>query len=414
MVALALSVAGAGARPLGAESACGPQGEHSPLGLVAFVRGGALVVYDLDRCAEQVLVPRGVAGPVAWSADGTWISAGPRVVHANGVKVIRPFADAVAGVTWAPTGHVLAAVTARGGLLVGGPGTQPRRLLPDGWGASGAMYAQDGSLAVSRDLRADRRPLREEVWLLRPPAWRPRLVRRLPAAADTPPTLAAVAPDAHAILYWPFVDHANSANLDGLPLVLVPVTGGAERRITPSMLATTEYLAWCGRRLVVASGSDRMATLHKSLLVAAPPAWRPRLLAPAGARSWISPSCSANGRVVAAAAGPNREDVPFGREARSIWLLPVTRGPRVRLTPPPPRGRSDELPRLSADGRFVLFVRSGPTDRDAGAPGRLYLVETGGAHRLFGPLASLGRGGNYYGRYGWGTTTAWYRPAARR
>jgi WD40-like Beta Propeller Repeat len=412
------AVASAGSPSSSATAASGvcPRGA-APLGRVAFVRGRALVVLDLDRCSEHTLV-RGLKAPVevAWSADGNWIAVGNTVVAASNGRVARPFGRLRAGEgvgVWAPRGHLLAHVTARGGLLLGGPGLRPRRLLRDGWGVSDVMYAADGRLAVARDLRFGSgvgRPQRQEIWLLRPPTLRPRLLYRVPSGRDTPPRLAAVSKRGGAVFFWPSVDHANSANLDGLPLELVTAPGRKPTEIVHWMLARPDFFSWCGSRLIAVAGFDRMATVHKSLVSLAPPLWQKRILEPAGPLSWITPSCAPNGRKVAAAAGPNREDIPFGREARAIRIVSIGGGATTVLARPP-RGESDELPRWSHDGRFILFVRGGPTNKDAAAPGHVYLVETAGKHRVYGPLASLGLGGNYYGQYGWNWD--WYQPPAR-
>ena len=85
----------------------------------------------------------------------------------------------------------------------------------------------------------------------------------------------------------------------------------------------------------------------------------------------------------------------------------ASRSSRRRLTDPP-RGATDELPRWSADGRWILFVRSGPTKEDASTAGRLYLVAASG-DELVGPVIRLA-GGNYYGHYSWAEETDWYRP----
>ncbi|HET7127591.1 MAG TPA: hypothetical protein VFJ93_00775 [Gaiellaceae bacterium] len=390
------------------------------LGRVAFIRQRELIVFDLDSCTERVLA-RNVGTPiqVAWSADGNWLAVGNRLISAADGRVARPFGrlptDENVGV-WAPRGHELARITARGGLVLGGPDSHVRQLLPDGWGADDLMFASDGTLAVSRDLRSGSgvgQPHRQEIWLLRVPALRPQLLYRGPQGRDAPPRLAAVARGGGAVFFWPFVDHANSANLDGLPLELVtPARGLATttRQIVPWMLARTDFLSWCGSQLVAAAGFDRIATLHKSLIVAAAPKWSKRTLEPAGPRSWITPSCSPDGRLVAAAAGPNRDDTPFGREARSIVVVSLDGHVRARLAEPP-RGESDELPRWSRGGRFILFVRAGSTSKNAAAEGRLYLAEAFGAHHVYGPLTRLGVGGNYYGQYGWNWD--WYRPPVR-
>jgi hypothetical protein len=190
------------------QAAC-PHGS-APLGRVAFVHSRALVVLDLDSCTQRVLV-RGIKTPVqiAWSADGKWIAAGNTVVGAGDGRIARPFGrlrrEESLGV-WASRGHVLAHITPPGGLVLGGPGLRPRRLLPDGWGVSGLMYASDGTLAVSRDLRSGTgvgRPQRQEIWLLRPPTMRPRLLYRVPRGRDTPPQLAAVSTGGRAVFFWP-------------------------------------------------------------------------------------------------------------------------------------------------------------------------------------------------------------------
>jgi hypothetical protein len=48
--------------------------------------------------------------------------------------------------TWAPRGHRMAAVTRRGGVVVGGPGLKTRRLVADGFGASSVAW--DGAALV--------------------------------------------------------------------------------------------------------------------------------------------------------------------------------------------------------------------------------------------------------------------------
>lgn len=394
---------GGGASSAG-RAACPPD----MTGRVVFVRDGSLHLLELSSCAERLLPATGARAPVAWSPDGGWIDAGGRLFTSGGQLAARWQPPAGATVAaWASRGHALALLTRRGGLVLGGPRLRTRRLLADGWGASGAIFARNGTVAVARDLRtgsgprAVGKPKRQEIWLLRPPAMRPQRIYTGRAGQDLPPALAAVSPDGEAVAFWPLLDHANSANLDGRPLELVISSNAAPRPLTKATLVARDFVSWCGEGLVAVAGFDRMTTVNKSLVIAAPPGWRPRTLVAAAGRSWVSPACSPDGRTLAVAAGPNREDVPFGREGRSIWLVPVDGGPRVRLTPPPPAGYSDETPRFTASGRFVLFVRSGPTDRNANAAGRLYAVEAGGTHRVFGPIADLGSGGNYYGRYGW-------------
>ena len=69
-----------------------------------------------------------------------------------------------------------------------------------------------------------------------------------------------------------------------------------------------------------------------------------------------------------------------------------------------------ELPRWSADGRFLLVVRRGvePT-----APGSLFLYRvdpTGKATKAKGAIARLGPAPGTDGHADWSAVTDWYRP----
>ncbi|MGH7897790.1 MAG: hypothetical protein ACREQQ_07550, partial [Candidatus Binatia bacterium] len=202
---------------------------------------------------------------------------------------------------------------------------------------------------------------------------------------------------------------AISANLDGLPLERVAARSGWAERVLQAVLRYDEFLADCGRRLVVAAGPDRYTTRAKRLVLVGPPGWRPRDLSGDRTRSWVSPSCSPDGRWAVASAGRNWIERRFGLERRSIWRLSLDGHVRGRLTSPP-RGATDELPRFAGDDRSILFVRtrflrsSGPTE--LAARGQLFLWRDG---RVEGPLADLGTTDNYYGRYGWADQTDWHR-----
>lgn len=364
------------------------------LGAVAYVRDAVLHVFDLGTCRDRVLVAKGVEPPVRFSADGRFLAFGSgRIVATAGG---RPGPPLGAGWAWAPRGHLLAAVTAGGGVVVGG-----RRIVPDGWGPSSLAWSPTGGLVLARS-RYPRKPYRQSIWL-----WTGRLRR---VAGDFPgiqtPFLAPASPDGRRLLWWLDPQNSSSIAADGLVLEAVSAAGGRAARL-PGTLAYPDFLAWCGSQLVAAAGYDRVSTSGKSLVALSPPRFTPRGLSRDRSRSWISPACSPDGRLVAAAAGPRSSGTPFGHERRSIWLLDLDGSTRRRLTEPPP-GRSDELPRWSADGRSLLFLRSGPTAPRAEAEGSLYLVRLDGA--LLGPIAELGPTDNYYGHYDWARQTDWFRP----
>jgi hypothetical protein len=208
------------------------------------------------------------------------------------------------------------------------------------------------------------------------------------------------------VVFWLRSGRSNSIAADGLPLQVKRLAAGVVgRRIVDASLLHQDYVAWCGGNLLVVAGGGRYATKGKHVRIATPPTWESRDLSRDATRSWVSPTCSPDRRWIAAAAGPNRIEARFGQESRSIWRLFTGRSMRRQITFPP-AGRSDEAPRWSRDGRYVLFVRSGPTRDDATALGSIYLTPAGGG-KAIGPFARLGRTGNYYGHYGWPDLLDW-------
>ena len=167
--------------------------------------------------------------------------------------------------------------------------------------------------------------------------------------------------------------------------------GNAHRTATSSPGAPTSLLAY------VLDNGGRQVTLDDRINFAGPPPLWP-VVTPAdpGARahlSFVSPACSPPDLfMVAAAAGPTRQDLPFGHEHRAIWLLSYTGGNWRPLEPPPPRGSSDELPLWSAtDTGSPSSARPG---RALAGVGRLYLLDLGarfsGHARVVGPIANVG------------------------
>jgi hypothetical protein len=80
----------------------------------------------------------------------------------------------------------------------------------------------------------------------------------------------------------------------------------------------------------------------------------------------------------------------------ALWKLRLD-GHDVRLTRPP-KGFVDESPRVSKDGRTILFVRAHRGN------GSLYALRDG---KLVGPLLSLGHELGYYGHTNWWASMTW-------
>jgi hypothetical protein len=362
------------------------------LGRMAYVHGGSLHLLDLATCEDRVLATR-ARSPARFSPDGRWIAFGAGAVVSARSGSVRRALTAHAW-AWAPRGHLLAGITPAGGLVLG-----TRRLLPDGWGASDLAFAPDGSIVVVRSRRT-----RGSIWILVGPRRTPNQVI---AFSSGPPELAAVSPIW--VAYWVRPGASNSIAADGLPLEAKYFVSGARgSQLAEATLLWPDYLTRCGRGLVFTAGADRYASSNKRLLAATPSTtdrgWTIRVLSRDRTRSWVAPACSPDARWVAAAAGRHRVG-RFGREARSIWRL-ATRGSSRRQLTRAPAGKSDESPRWSKNGRFVLFVRSGPTRGNATAVGSIYLVPSRGGSAI-GPFARLGPTGNYYGHYDWADVLDW-------
>jgi len=193
------------------------------------------------------------------------------------------------------------------------------------------------------------------------------------------------------VLWWDWPDSGSIA-ADGVALY-------ANKRRIAKALMYRDYTTVCGAHLAIAAGGDRYAMHGKRIL------FDGRDVSRDPSRSWVSPSCLGNGKLVAAAsknAVPNR----IGREARSIWRLLPTR----RQLTHPPSGWTDETPRLLRDGS-VVFVRTRQTSRKVDGQwvttnrGRIELLRAGRLTELttvhWSAADSSGDWLNYYGHYDW-------------
>lgn len=374
------------------------------LGRVAYLRGSELHVLDLGSCRDRLLA-RNAKPPVRFSPSGRWVAFGEaKVVPAAGGSVRRPLPPARAW-AWSPREDRLAAITRRGGVLLGGPRLAPKRTRPDGWGAGSLAFAPDGTLAISRSHfpSAGASNYHQEIWTVRGPRLTPRLVFALRRGLG-PPELATLSPDGRWVLFWLRAQNSNSLANDGLPLQAAPTTRAAAQRLALTLLYR-DFFTWCGDQLVFASGGDRYTTRGKRLVATRLPeagrGWRLRDLSHDATLSWVSPACSPDGRLIAASAGRNYIEPRFGRESRSIWLLAADGSTRRRLTTAPNVATSDEAPWFTRDGTVVLFWRTRADGRDS-----LYGVRTDSGRR-YGPLAHAGPAGNYYGHYSWPDISDW-------
>jgi hypothetical protein len=415
-VLVALQLPGAGARPGGRPLAC-PAAVRG-LGWVAFAGRGQLDILNLATC-RLTARRAGNVSKVRFSPDGRWLAfsrlagyrpSAPVVVPIGGGAARSPLGAGILAWTWGPRGARLYGITSRGALLTAGP-TGGRRVVLGGVGrvydASFAVSPNGERAAVNRS-RCGSSPTGElDTVDLRTGARRVALTRRGRFF-----TFAGWSPDGRWLLYWSAGMCSASLAADGWPLEAVPASGGRPVQVVRHMLLYGDFLSWCGRRLVAAAGADRETQTASGLVESAPPAWRVRAIRPAGALSWVSPSCAPAGRMLAAAAGAGSAPVRFGLEHRSIWLLRPAGAVIRRLSTPPARDLTDEAPRFSRDGRWILFVRT----RVAGstlAATSADTIELEPASAAAAPIPVAGFSSHdlsYYDHFGWSGEVDWYQP----
>jgi hypothetical protein len=200
-------------------------------------------------------------------------------------------------------------------------------------------------------------------------------------------------PDSRWILFA--IDPMASASLaaDGLRLQAVSIGAGGVSTIATTLMYD-DYRAWCGGKLVLTVGGDRIATTNKRLVVMQPGIWRSRILVADPHRAWGSLACVPGANAVVAQSQPaTGTDMSVDHSRWSLWRVGLG-GSTQRLTRPP-TGSSDDSPLVAGDAVFFVRSRHGV--------GAVYAVRRG---RLLGPFASLGSNAGFYGHRAWTFTVS--------
>jgi hypothetical protein len=362
--------------------ACTPQ---PGLGAAAYAAGGALTVLELGNCQTRTVVAHGASGPIAFSHDGRWIAFGNGgVVSADGGSVLRPLGG-VEQWAWSPTRDILVGITLGGAVVEGAPRGPTMLREPRGWGAQTVVWTPDGrSFAVGRaqfDGRPSTKGVQQIVWF--GPGQKPFAVYTVPRGELAPPLLVGFGGYGH-LFFQPDIQNSASIAADGLPLVPLEAARGMAIAPVVNMLPQAGFFVPCGKRIVIVAGGDRNTTSNKRLVVATFEPGHDRFgvrnLSRDRTRAWVSPACSPDRTLVAAAAGPDSHDASLIHARRAIWLLSLDGRVRRQLTRPP-SGWSDESPHWTGDGKALIFLRQRL------GHGLLYVVRLDGT--LVGPLARV-------------------------
>jgi dipeptidyl aminopeptidase/acylaminoacyl peptidase len=370
----------------------------SRLGKLAWIRSGSLVLIDLRTCRESTVLGAGVAPPVRFSPDGSWLAfGGGEIVPAAGGPVEHPLGSTAKSWQWSPAEDVLAGVTPTGGIEIGGPGREPRMLLPSGSRVGGVSFSPDGrSLAVDR--------AGEGIEVLDVATGRARTVFAQPDPRSAP-KVTGWSPDGRWILYW-----RGPVRADGGPLDAVRASGGPWVNVFDPVLPYPDFLSWCGDEIALSAGGGKDVSEGKQIVLTGPPQWSFHGLTEDFGRSWFWPACSPDARWVAVTDTYNQTEIADRAIPRGLWLL-ATDGSSRRLVVPGTEA-APELPRWSSDGSVVLVVLR--TGSRWSSPGRIALVRinpsSGHLIKELEPIANLGRAPGPGGHQQWSSISDWYRP----
>jgi hypothetical protein len=389
------------------------------LGRIAYVTRGSLESLDLRTCRARQVSSGGAWSP-QFSPNGRWLafsrrapdhSGSPLVVAAAGGPVRSPLGAGIRDWWWGPRGATLYGVNRHGQLLRAGPGG-PAKVVAGGdaafAGATGP--SPDGRRVATERSTCQPMGLTLDTVTVAHGAQHAALSRDGGLG-----TFAGWSADGRWLLYWAQSMCSASLSADGWPLDAVPSTGAghAPVKAVAHMLLFPDFLTWCGARLIAASTPSRETQLGGKLVATGPPGWRQHTIDSAARLSWTSPTCAPSGTLLAAAAGRDSPDAEFGQAHRSIWLL--TPGGKVvrQLTAPPASDESDEAPRFSRDGRWILFVRSRLSLSSGGIGGHsddtlelVHAARTGAAAAV--PVASVTSSDiSYYDHFQWPSEVAW-------
>ena len=194
-------------------------------------------------------------------------------------------------------------------------------------------------------------------------------------------------PDREWILYAIDPFGSSSYAADGLTWRAIRV-GGGRSYVVASGLLGGDYHSWCGGKLVMTAGTNRIATEHKWLIVTGPPDWRATRLVRAPGRAFGSMACSPDGKSIVVQSQPASSNAYFFATHWSLWRVGLD-GSMTQLTHPPAH-HADESPKFA--GGLLYFVRSQK------GHGELYALQD---EKLVGPVLSLGYSLGYYGRHDW-------------
>jgi Tol biopolymer transport system component len=408
------------------------------LGKLAFIRDGDIWVMDVDSAQETQLTTDGQNWWPQWSADGEWIAFRKRVPQGESetlteVWTMRPDGSgatlvgesAMFGPIWAPDDDRLAYATGEGAVwLVDVESGEQQQLSPPDWEVDRLAWLPDGKGLVLEMLKTQEPGTPSPgSWVLDQGLWRINADGSdlVPVYGWDPATLSTVdlgtlSPDGRWLTLWQGLVSA-SLRADGLPLRIMPASGGEPQEIASFTLLQPGFVVWSpqGDRLAVVEGGGRETWVDKQIVVMQPDGSDRMLLSDAG-RADLSPAWSPDGERIAFTSGEGSEsdtayeNPPEMLRTRRIWMASSDGSDKRQLTDDP--AYADGFPQWSADGAHILFVRQEAAainmDEEL-APVEIWLMKADGSEqRKVADGLSNGWFG-YYGFVDWSQLLDWHR-----
>lgn len=330
-------------------------------GRVAYLSDGDIWTVSLDNGETVRQTEDGGYSQPLWSEGGEWLAyrqGTNRVwlVREDGRGWILETSGEIREIAWSPAEQKLAYAT-DGDLRIANPGsfsigsdilTIPS---PNGGGTSkNLVWSPKGDQIAFQTLE------QPGIWIASLQG------AELAQIHSGPSTLHGWTGDGVYLVFWQVnPDEAESIQMDGAPLALLPATGGDPIPVRNSVLVypdqvslTRANLGW----IAMVTGGGRETWTNKGLSVMGPQI--NENLAPDG-QSASSPSWSPDASRVAFSAMPDAGHVWGGPGAaaalmqRRLWIADVPSGELKQLTFEP--AFRDEFPQWSRDGSTLLFVR---------------------------------------------------------
>lgn len=403
-----------------------PGGE---LGKLAYIQDGDVWARNLPDGEPRRVTEDGNNASPRWSPSGHWLAfrqgkqlwltgdpPGQRWAVNEGVDVDAFY--------WSPADDHLAYVTGAGELrlinvgaaLGADPTANPVSIPTAGW-TRRLAWSPDGQwLAYDTDqITTGESPQRSAgLWRVRANGSDVTAVYTTGSPAQDGLVAAGWSPDGQSVLFRPDPYFSASILADGVPLNVIPATGGQPHEVAPAMLLHPSYLSTTarGNRLAVVVGAGRETWTNKRLVV---------IDLDTGAQHTVTgpetaatqPSFSPDGAHLAYVSAPDAGSVGGGEAARlnvaqrRIWMAQVDGSTPRQLTNE--ADFRDERPLWSADGAQILFAR---IDLEGRATIWLAPAEGGRPRPVVDELTPAPDWFGYYGYVEWGDLFDWWRGSA--